>query len=112
MAITCPKCKYQFEIKGRTKPQNDSYWGLIVTPFAEHLGYETDECHVLLKENCNFVMEHKTDKNGIMRELKRVLSTTGMTTVQFSEYESRCRQFALQWGCQCQEPNEPPMEDR
>ncbi len=110
--MICPKCNFQFQIKGRSNPQNSAYWGLIVTPFAEHLGYTVEECHDLLKENCNYVIEHKPDRNGVIKEIKRVKSTTVLTTVEFSEYQRKCRMFANQWGCYCQEPNEPPIGDK
>ncbi len=104
--MKCPKCNYQWDSRNRSRPQNSSYWCLIVTPFAEHLGYTVDECHDLLKENCSFVLEHKPDRFGKMREIKKIISTTGMTTVEFMEYEARCRIFANTFGVYCQEPGE------
>jgi hypothetical protein len=69
------------------------------------------ECHDLLKENCNSVLEFKPDRNNVVKEIRRIKSTTVLTTSEFMEYEARCRQFALQWGFQCQEPNEPPIKE-
>ncbi len=108
---TCPKCSFQFQIKGRSNPQNNSYWGLIVTPFAEFLGLTTDECHELLKYKFNSEVIYKTRKDGMVEEIRRIKSTTTQTTVQNNEYCSQCRIWASQLGCYLAEPNEMPIKD-
>lgn len=110
--MQCPSCNYIFTVKGRSNPQNKSYWLLIVTPLAEHLGYTQDECHELLKEQCNSIIEYKKDRNGVFKELRRIKSTTVLSTTEFSEYCSKCRIFASQMNVYCCEPNEPINKEK
>lgn len=102
----CPKCGFIDSKKERSNPQNNSYWGLIVTPLAEHLSLTTDECHELLKYKFNKEIFFKEDKDGNMQEIVKIKSTTVLTTVQHNEFCSNIRMWASQLGFSLKEPNE------
>ncbi len=111
--MECPRCKFVFEKKHRSLPQNNSYWGLIVDPLARHLGLSQAECHDMLKEMFNYDMIFIPMKGGIVLEYKKPKSTTDMTTVEFEHFCAEIRRWASQMEnpLYLQEPNEPPIGD-
>lgn len=102
----CPFCKKSFLIKRRSNPQNNTWWGLIVTPLADHLGLLPEECHDLLKYKFNKEIVYIKDKNGNMQEVIKIKSTTTMTTVEHNEMCLKARLWAAELGCDLKEPNE------
>lgn len=108
--VKCPSCHFQFEVKGRSVPQNRSYWLLIVQPLAEHLGLTSEECHDLLKYKFNKEIQVKKLRNGEVEEIPVMRSTTVLTTSEFEIYCSNIRMWASQLGCYLKEPNEKADE--
>ncbi len=108
----CPTCHRPFT-KGRSNPQNKSYWKLCVEPLAAYLeGYTRDEIHELLKYKFLSEVRYIKDRTGKMEEVRVTKSTRSLTTVGFNQFMESIRVWASQLGCWLQEPNEPPMEDR
>lgn len=101
----CPTC-HRSQTKGRSNPQNSSYWGLIVTPLAEYLALTPEECHNLLKYKFNKEINFFKNRKGLMEEVVKIKSTTTMTTVEHNEFCSQIRIWASQLGCWLAEPNE------
>lgn len=94
----------------RSTVQNAYYWGVIVNEFREGFREMTgeditaEEAHEVLKEKCNG-KEIVNQKTGEVMKVGK--TTTTMTTVEFMEYFSRCREFILEWfGRIVPEPNE------
>jgi len=58
--------------KIRSIQQNKLYWVAIVTPLADHLGYDINEMHGILK----WEFAKKLDTN----------TTTDMSTIEFSQF--------------------------
>ena len=94
----------------RSTVQNAYYWGVIVNEFREGFREMTgeditaEEAHEVLKEKCNG-KEIVNQKTGEVMKVGK--TTTTMTTVEFMEYFSRCREFILEWfGRNVPEPNE------
>ena len=113
---TCPYCKHHWEVKGRSKEQNNSYWGLLVTPFCEwlnnngHEGHTVEDVHDMFKSEFLSKIEYIKDRNGNAKEVRSFRSTTSLTTKDFEEYCSKIRIWASQLGCYLSEPNEVPYE--
>src|SRR5689334_24948202 len=86
--------------KKRSLRQNSYYWGVLVAMMAEEAGYERpEEMHDALR--MHFLLKH-TDA-----PLPTIRSTTELTTVEFEEYMSKCRQLASEvYGLYVPEPNE------
>ncbi len=107
--MKCPKCGNQWNTEIRSNRQNDSYWPTCVVPFAEHLkekGYTENDVHELFKLECNYYIKEIVDRKGNV-ELKKIpRSTTKLKKGEFSEYMSRCRQYASEHGCYLKEPGE------
>lgn len=108
----CPSCQLYFTSNGRSIPQNSAYWKLIVQPLAEHLGLKNDECHEILKYKFNSEILMTPKRGGHVEEIRRIKSTTVMTTTEFNEFCAQIRIWAsqLEPSCYLQEPNEPPIE--
>lgn len=70
----------------RTIPQNSYYWAAVVGPLADHLGEDIDSMHIILKQN--FLPTIRRDG------LEITLSTTELSTTEFSEYVERIRAWA------------------
>lgn len=83
----------------RSHRQNNAYWGLVITPFAEFLGYEPDELHEALK--AKFLTEGNPDD-----PIRRVRSTTDLNTAEMEDYQAQIRRLAASLGCDLPEPNE------
>ena len=101
----CKECGQKIR-KQRTIPQNNSYWGLLVTPLAEYLSLTTDECHNLLKYKFNSEVVFVKTKDGKVEEVRKIKSTTKQTTSENMEYQANCRMWASQLGLSLKEPNE------
>ncbi len=98
--------------KGRSNPQNKSYWKLIVEPLAEYLALTKNECHDLLKYKFNSEISYVEMRGGGVQEIKKIKSTTTMTTVEHNEFCSQIRIWASQLGCWLAEPGEKRIDDR
>lgn len=81
---------------GRTLKQNNAYFALVVPAFADYLteqwGYEhTDEAAHIELRRAILGKEIIHPETG---EVKMVFpSTTKLSTIQFSEYDARAREF-------------------
>lgn len=106
----CPTCGRP-PTKGRSNPQNRSYWLLIVQPLAEYLALTTEECHELLKYKFNKEVLYVKNRQGLMEEIVKIKSTTILTTAEFNDYCMHSRIWASQLGCYLKEPNEAPKEE-
>lgn len=82
----------------RTNPQNNWYWACVVGLTAEHFGYEPEEMHTAFK--LMFLRKHEEGKP------ETVKSTTQLSTIEFSEYIEKCRQFASEEGVYIPDPKE------
>ena len=76
--------------KDRTIRQNNYYFVAVVGIPAQHFGYTTGEMHDALK-----LMFLPKNEEGKPRTIR---STTTLSTVEFSEYVERCRQWAAEQG--------------
>ena len=85
--------------KRRSLNQNAYMWGVVVAMIAEAAGYEPEEAHDALK--IRFLTIHGDTA------LPTVRSTTDLTTTEFEEYLSKCRQLGAEmYGIYIPEPNE------
>lgn len=74
----------------RSNPQNNYYWGAVIEPLAEHLGYEAEELHDLMR--VRFLSER--DERG---DVAHIRSTTKLTTTEFEDYLERIRRWAAEF---------------
>jgi hypothetical protein len=97
--ITLQKLRRQ-----RSGRQNRYYWGVLVAMIAEAAGYSTpEEAHDALR--LHFLQKHDDGQMPTIR------STTELTTAEFEEYQSKCRQLATEmFGIYVPEPNEVVMQ--
>ncbi len=96
--------------KTRSTQQNRYYWGVIVKSFqqgaeeqwGEYL--DSEECHENLKKECNW----KEVVNTISGDIQKITeSTAGLKTIEFEEYEERCRRLIFTYfGITVMLPNE------
>lgn len=85
--------------KRRSLNQNSYMWGVVYALMAEAAGYTPEEMHDALK--IKFLSVHGETA------LPTVRSTTDLTTTEFEEYLSQCRQLAAEiYGIYVPEPNE------
>lgn len=73
--------------KIRSIQQNRYYWGVIVKMLAEHCGYSDEEMHESLKDKFLSIYDPETD-------LKKIGSTTELTTVEFIKYNETIKRWA------------------
>lgn len=89
--------------------QNKAYWGLVIDRLVKHMDYQysPNEVHELLKAKFLPKALALTDGNGeIVHEYVMGGSTRGLTTAQFSEYETQIRMWALEkLGLEIPEPD-------
>ena len=79
----------------RSAAQNAWYFAGIVTPLAEHTGYDVDEMHQLLKQLFLSKALAVTDGNGeVVGEYVIGGSTRKLNTIEFGEYCERIRRWA------------------
>jgi hypothetical protein len=82
-------CVYTSKKPKRTESQNRYYWGVYLPLIAEETGNEIEDLHNLFKG--------KFLNRGIVEVLgskvRRILSTTDLTTSQFIEYIMKIEEF-------------------
>ena len=76
----------------RSHQANAFYWAAVVTPLAEHLGYERDELHEVLA--MRFLRIEDCPITGVPRR-KRTPKTD---TAEFADYVERCIRLAAELG--------------
>jgi hypothetical protein len=96
--------------KQRSLRQNGYYWGVIILYFQQGVSEQwgefkdSKECHQELKKECNW-KEVVNIKTGQIH--KSIQSTRYLTTVEFEEYEERCRRLIFDYfGLTVPLPNE------
>jgi hypothetical protein len=80
----------------RSSQANRYYWGVVVDLLAEHTGYTPEETHDVLKQlflpkRCAML----TGNGDVVGEFVIGGSTAKLTTIEFYEYCSRIREWAL-----------------
>ena len=76
----------------RSDRANAFYWAAVVTPLAEHLGYEDDELHEVMA--MRFLRIEDCPVTGVPRR-KRTPKTD---TAEFADYVERCIRLAAELG--------------
>lgn len=92
--------------KKRSIPQNNYYW-ICVTVIGAELGYTKDEMHAALKAEYltdTKIVMHK--KNGIVKEIKMVKSTSQLYKYEMSEYMQQVIIFAADFGIELPDPED------
>lgn len=84
--------------KDRTKRQNRWYWSCVIGIPAEHYGYLPEEMHEAYK--WMFLRQHGEGKP------ETVKSTATLSTIEFTEYIEKCRQWAAEQGFIIPDPKE------
>ena len=85
--------------KPRSIPQNNYYRGVVLDILADHLVYDVDELHELLK--ARFLGVENPDS-----PLPRARSTATLTTDAFERYLEQIRVFAaVEFGCVIPDPD-------
>jgi hypothetical protein len=90
--------------------QNGYYFSVVVNEYRNG-AWETqqrvlglNQAHEELKANCNYEDRYNETSGEVMRLVK---STADLTTIEFEEYLTRCREFMLEWyGITVPLPNE------
>jgi len=94
----CKDWMYELKIKrlykNRTLSENNYYWGVVLKILSDELWYEIDEVHEVFKER--FLSKKQSVKSDKRIKLKRVKSTSELTTVEFEQYMDDIRLFAQQ----------------
>jgi len=86
--------------KQRSLSQNGYYWGVIILYFQQGANEEWGEyldsyqCHEELKKACNW-KEVASKRTGEIKKITQ--STKDLTTVEFEEYEERCRRLIYEY---------------
>ncbi len=81
----------------RSQKANRYYWGVVVHLIADHTGYTPDETHQALKQLFLPKKLAAAGKNGeIVEELVIGGSTAQLNTIEFGEYVSHIKQWALE----------------
>ena len=92
-----PKAK-----KDRSLEQNNYYWGVVIRVMANSLGYSKDE-HQYLHDSLRMLLLRTEQPN----KLPSIRSTTDLSTIEFEDYMSQCRQLASkEYGIYIPLPNE------
>ena len=107
MKTQCPSCDFIFDIISpekvqRTNQQNRWYWLCIVGIPAKDIGYTNEEMHEAYK----YLFLQKRNERGEICSPMTVQSTSSLTTIEFTEYVEKCRQWAAQNGCVIPDPQE------
>lgn len=80
----------------RSVQANRYYWGVVVQLLSEHTGYQPEEIHEVLK--AKFIpktLSLAKDNGEIVAELVIGGTTTSMNKLEFGDYISRIRQWAM-----------------
>ena len=112
--MICPNCHYNDQKKmsttqqrkGRSIPQNSSYWKLLIEPLAEYLALDKMETHFLCKHKFLQEIRNQKHRDGTIEELFITRSTTSLSTTEHNEFCSKIRMWASQMGLYLKEPNE------
>lgn len=94
--MKCPTCQTEInlkELKIRTTPENNYYFGVVVKILSDELGYTVMEIHEILKQRFLSEIIFLKTKNGV-KEISISKSTTLLKTIEFEEYLSSIREFA------------------
>lgn len=83
--------------KDRTNSQNRYYWGCVVAIPAQHFGYYSEEMHDAFK--WLFLIREEQGKP------KTVRSTADLSTLEFTDYVEKCRQFCAENGLFIPDPD-------
>ena len=90
----------------RSHRQNRYYWGVLIKAVASEIGLSDKDCHEVMKAEFNTKKFTYTVK-GKVHHKEVVLSTTGLSTSEFEEYQSRIRIWASEFlGVYIPLPNE------
>ena len=90
--------------KKRTSPQLNLYW-LWITFLANEMGYDRPEdLHEYLKDRFNSEIKFITGKDGRVREVKIIHSTSEMDISEFSKYMEKVVRFAGEEGINLPDP--------
>lgn len=94
----------------RSNEQNKYYWGVVIPAFMVAASDSTGEewapsqVHETLKAAFLFEEIAHFETGQIIRKVK---STSDLSTVEFNEYIDKCRNFVFEWfGAYVPEPNE------
>ncbi len=82
--------------KNRSENQNRYYWGCVIKLASEWCGYYPDEMHEAFK-----FMFLRREEPG---KPPTVLSTARLTTMEFSEFVDRCREWCAAQGVNVPDP--------
>jgi len=83
--------------KNRSLEANDFYWGFVVTPMANHLGYTPQEMHmVLLCEVFGVKMIRGIDGVNLLVPRRTTTSPDKMKVGEFSDYITHCIRIAAE----------------
>jgi hypothetical protein len=83
-----------------TRLQNGYYFGVVINEYRngawemQQRVIGINEAHEELKANCNYE-DHFNEQTGLV--MRKIKSTSDLTTVEFEEYLTRCREFILEW---------------
>ena len=77
MPNVCKQCGYV--TRHRSNPHNNLYWGSVIQPAAEALGYDPQELHTSLKHALLSEVDPKTG-------LTKIGETKNMDSTQFSKF--------------------------
>lgn len=80
----------------RSEDQNGYYWGVVIKLAGQHCGYHPEEMHDAFK-----MMFLRRETPGAP---PTILSTTSMSTVEFSEFVERCRAWCAEQGIVVPDP--------
>lgn len=95
--------------KSRSKRQNAYYWGVVIpaiksvfTSYGEPV--DDEEAHIYAKVHIGKLKKVIVDPDG--EKVATVKSTSRMTTQEFEDYMTQCRQWASAQGVFVAMPNE------
>lgn len=92
--------------KTRSNMQNRYYWGFLVQPVADELGYDREVMHDHFKKLFLGYEEYDMPDGTTTHKLK---STTDETTITFEDYTAKIRQWASEFlNMYLPLPNETP----
>ena len=77
----------------RTDSQNKRLWGFLYKSVGDHLGYTSDEIHLLC--GYKFLRDIKTINNETVEYIK---STTKLSTADMQNYQNQIETWAISLG--------------
>lgn len=103
----CEKCGRPYG-KTRSNRENRYYWPVVIGILVEATGNSKQAMHMYLRSQ--FADPEVVTMKGQSFYVPK--STTEMTTGEFEQYLSDCRQWASEEGYFIPLPNEAPLGDR